>query len=87
MPLNRFLNFVYRAMLQRLDYSEEEGDVRGKLDLALGVASWPAPGRPVVPVERTVEIDGETFNPPAWWRGEEDASQSFLASMGVSLDE
>jgi hypothetical protein len=23
---------------------------------------------------------------PAWWRGDEDASASFLAAMGVNLD-
>jgi hypothetical protein len=74
-------------MIVRLDYSEEEGDVRGTLDKALDVASWPSPMRPAEPVDRVVKIDGEEFRAPTWWRGDEDASQSFLASMGVQLDE
>lgn len=86
LPLHRFLNFVYRAMLQRLDYNEE-GDVRGQLDLALETSTWRVPGRDVATsVERIVEVDGEKLKAPAWWRSDEDASQSFLASMGVQLD-
>lgn len=53
---------------------------RGELDAALGVAAWPGPLPParVVPVEPGA---------PAWWHGDEEASQSFLAAMGVHLDQ
>lgn len=74
-------------MVQRLDYSEEEGDVRGKLDRSLEVATWRTPATPATTVERKVDIEGDEFTAPAWWRGDEDASQSFLAAMGVTLDE
>jgi hypothetical protein len=73
-------------MLQRLDY-DEDGDVRGQFDMSLDVRSWRVPGQAwEAPVARVVEIDGEMRKAPAWWRGDEDASQSFLAQMGVTLD-
>ena len=75
-------------MVQRLDGSEEEGEnVRAKLDRAVDVASWQTPlTRTHTPASRTVDIDGEEFVAPSWWRGDEEASQSFLASMGVVLE-
>jgi hypothetical protein len=53
---------------------------RAQLDAALGVPGWPGPAtrpRPAEPVEPGA---------PAWWHGEEEASQSFLAAVGVRLE-
>jgi hypothetical protein len=52
---------------------------RAELDGALGVAGWPGPAhrwRPSAPREPGA---------PSWWHGDEEASQSFLAAMGVRL--
>jgi hypothetical protein len=73
-------------MIHRLDYGEEEGDVRGKLDQVLEVSAWRSPGRHVELPDRKVDIDGDEFTAPSWWHGDEDASQSFLASMGVTIE-
>jgi hypothetical protein len=66
-------------MIQRLDVgSEQDAEVvRKSFDDELGVAMWQTPGRPIDP-ERETDPDA-----PAWWAGEEDASQTFLNSMGV----
>lgn len=60
---------------------DEEGrrDYRAEFIHALGVASWTSPLSELV-VKPTVD-EG-----PAWWHGDEDASQSFMAAMGVNLD-
>jgi hypothetical protein len=68
-------------MLQRLIVhdGQSEEHARAKFDADLGVSAWAVPGRE----RRTPEpVDDGA---PWWWRGAEDASQSFLASMGVSL--
>jgi hypothetical protein len=52
---------------------------RAQLDAALGVAGWPAPAQRPRPVEPTEP------GAPAWWQGDEEASQSFLAAVGVRL--
>ncbi len=66
-------------MLERLDIPEGEKPemIRKKFDNELGVPNWPTPGRRIDP---GVEIDPDA---PVWWTNEEDASQSFLSSMGV----
>lgn len=62
-------------MIERLPYpTKEQPDPRGELDASLHVAAWRRPGQPAQP-------DGV----PAWWRGEEEASGSFLREMGVDL--
>lgn len=68
-------------MLKRLavrDGQSPEG-ARKAFDLRLGVAAWTVPGR--------APAEAEPVDPraPWWWTGSEDASQSFLASMGVNL--
>lgn len=69
-------------MLQRLPVREGQtaDDARRVFDGQLGVSGWATPGREPRPVE--------TRDPgaPWWWHGAEDASQGFLASMGVVLD-
>lgn len=52
---------------------------RRQLDDALGTASWETPftrGK-----QRTRSSDRSSA--PSWWHGEEDASQTFLAAMGM----
>ena len=68
-------------MLERLDAPEGKNpaDVRKEFDNELSVAAWAAPGRPINPEK---EKDPAA---PSWWTGEEDASQTFLSSMGVIL--
>ena len=56
-----------------------EKDPRQRLEQDYLMGSWTVPGavpRPVVVRERGV---------PDWWEGPEQASQSFLQSMGVQL--
>lgn len=50
-----------------------------QFDVRIGVAGWTTPGSEVTEVTRE---EGA----PWWWDGEEDASSSFLTSMGVVLD-
>lgn len=64
-------------MLDRLEYDNDDpGRSRRELDRKLEVDAWLVPGtRPRV---RDVAASA-----PHWWHGDEDASQSFLAAMGV----
>jgi hypothetical protein len=68
-------------MVQRLN-TDQEGktpeQVRREFDNGLRVGEWDTPGTGSNP---HAHDDGS----PSWWRGEEDASQSFLQSMGVAL--
>lgn len=66
-------------MLERLDTPEGKSPeaVRRSFDNELGTASWLTPGRQVDPG------NGKDPGAPDWWVNEEDASQSFLNSMGV----
>jgi hypothetical protein len=51
-----------------------------ELHAELSVGQWR-----VLPEQETQEHPmDETFT-PAWWRGDEEASASFLSSMGVDL--
>ncbi|NUS83651.1 MAG: hypothetical protein HOY75_13125 [Streptomyces sp.] len=68
-------------MLQRLYVREgqTEEQARAKFDADLGVSAWALPGR----ARRDMPpVDNRT---PWWWTSAEDASQSFLAAMGVTL--
>ncbi|WP_460071070.1 hypothetical protein [Streptomyces sp. YKOK-I1] len=68
-------------MVQRLNVGENETPdrARRRFDGELGVRDWTTP--------RTEYAKPEPRDPkaPWWWDGAEDASQSFLASMGVTL--
>jgi hypothetical protein len=68
-------------MCQRLDVPKDAdaAEVQKRFDNELGVSGWASPGMEVKP---GVEVDPDA---PLWWTGDEDASQSFLASMGVRL--
>lgn len=68
-------------MLQRL-YARDgqtEEQARAKLDADLGVSAWALPGR------HRREMPVVDTQAPWWWHGAEDASQGFLAAMGVTL--
>lgn len=69
-------------MLQRLivHQGQTEEQARARFDADLGISAWALPGR-----ERRVMDEPQDPGAPWWWHGAEDASQGFLAAMGVSL--
>lgn len=68
-------------MLQRLNYRQNEKpeNARKRFDRQLAVQLW---GSPTHAMDAADTVDPAT---PWWWDGAEDASQSFLTSMGVNL--
>lgn len=68
-------------MTQRLRVREGQSaqDARKVLDSMLSVAGWAVPG------SEPVQVAPRDPKAPWWWVDEEDASQSFLAAVGVSL--
>lgn len=68
-------------MVQRLAVRDNETPdrARRRFDGQLGVRAWTTPG--------TEHKQPEPRDPkaPWWWDGHEDASQSFLTAMGVTL--
>ena len=52
---------------------------RERLDSDLGVRQWRVTPRVAA---RRVDVEPDA---PSWWHGDEEASSSFLAAMGVSL--
>lgn len=61
----------------------DEGDPAGprrRLDQVLDVARWTVPGGGKTFRQRLREQEPGA---PDWWYGDEDASQTFLASMGA----
>lgn len=62
-------------MTKRVPY-EKGRNLRKEFDNTLGVLSWAIPGKKIRHVTRTPGA-------PAWWQDDEEASQSFLKSMGV----
>lgn len=68
-------------MLSRLDYGTDR-DVRAELDDVLDVTAWQVPGTRTHTYVRARE-DVPT-GAPAWWHGDEEASQSFMREMGVN---
>lgn len=70
-------------MCERLDAGEDEDPeaVRRRFDSDLSVKRWRRTP------DDTDKYAGAPVDPaaPWWWAGEEEASDSFLAAMGVSL--
>ena len=68
-------------MVQRIAIRDKETPdrARQRFDGQLGVRNWTTPS--------TEAKEPEPRDPkaPWWWDGAEDASQSFLQSMGVNL--
>lgn len=58
--------------------TEEHPDPRSELDQSLRVDEWWVPGR---------KRYDDTTEPgaPIWWKGEEEATESFLRSMNIKL--
>jgi hypothetical protein len=54
-------------------------DVYARFDNELGVPAW---GTPTTLMREADPVDDDA---PLWWRGDEDAAQSFLMSQGVIL--
>lgn len=68
-------------MVQRLGVRENEkpDTARKRFDGQLGVRNWTTPST------ETKEPEPRDPKAPWWWDGPEDASQTFLKSMGVNL--
>jgi hypothetical protein len=58
--------------------------VFAEFDNAYGVSGWRTPGSRKKIVTRR-EDSSIPDDAPAWWQGDEEASQSFLLSAGVKL--
>jgi hypothetical protein len=68
---------IYYEMTRRLEHDQKNPrQPRQRLDQQLQVNDWQLPGG-AYRQRRTVP------NTPAWWRGDEDASQTFLHAMGL----
>jgi len=68
---------IYYELTRRLEHDEKFPDrPRRRLNQQLDVASWYVPGG-VFRRRRDESVA------PSWWRGDEDASQTFLHAMGV----
>lgn len=71
-------------MLQRLDFDQENKkpeQIRKEFDALIQTRLW----RISDAVENRRDTAGVASNAPEWWAGEEEASSSFLAAMGVKL--
>lgn len=69
---------IYAELIDVISLADDYEDRRRTIDLTLGVASWPTP---TGPRRRPVDVPRDA---PAWWLGDEEASQSFMREMGVS---
>jgi hypothetical protein len=56
---------------------------REALAADLGVSGWWLPGQQ--PADHRAGVPPAQTGAPAWWKGDEEASQSFLTAMGVRL--
>lgn len=66
-------------MVERLRPAKDEwDDPRAELDATLSTTSW----RPTFEVDLGPRDDVPP-GAPAWWRGDEEASQSFMREMGI----
>lgn len=51
----------------------------------LEVSTWHSPFTSRVSKRVVASVDVPDRKPPAWWHGDEEASQGFLQAMGVKL--
>jgi hypothetical protein len=74
---------IYAAQLARLhvEQGEDPDAARGKFDSDLGVSEWRRTRDETATKRPDVDPDA-----PWWWHGDEEASQGFMAAMGVRLD-
>jgi hypothetical protein len=64
-------------MLDRLEHDDKDPErPRRELDRLLEIDEWHV-------VSRKSRVQRREPGTPYWWRGDEDASQSFLNAMGV----
>ena len=74
---------LYSMMIESLAPDESHPEKpRRDLDTLLQVDDWRVPGirhRYRRPKPAPVEVE----KVPSWWRGDEDASQTFMYAMGV----
>ncbi len=83
LPFPKFLNVLYSQMIKRLPpWEEGKPDPRKELDSKLGIINWQNPWE----VKSKVTKKALPSNAPSWWGGDLEASQSFIAAMGVRLD-
>lgn len=68
-------------MVRNLRHDETDpAGPRRQLDQSLDVAHWTVPGGGITTRQR---LRARHPGAPDWWYGDEDASQTFLTSMGV----
>lgn len=79
------MDIVYSEVVELLDPNNP--DARDELDASLGgVEEWRVPGDSVR-VKQAAQQRQRADIPigaPSWWRGDEEASQTFLRGMGAS---
>lgn len=68
---------MLKTMMANAKDNDEAKRLRKLLDQELNVNEWRVPG--TTRTRRRKEID----TAPSWWRGDEDASQTFLHAMGI----
>jgi hypothetical protein len=68
---------IYYELTRRLEHDEKMPDrPRRRLNQQLDVGAWRVPGG-------AYRQRRDVPRAPSWWRGDEDASQTFLHAMGV----
>lgn len=70
---------IYFSLTERL-IPDEKKDPRKDLDRLLGVARW----QPLGGTSRPSNVPDDA---PVWWAGDEEASQSFLRGMGLTVSD
>lgn len=83
------MNLLYAEMIRWLPQTDPQGNPlapeqaqreRDRLDALLQVESWSH----LLPRSRPVQRPADG---PWWWKGDEDASASFIESMGITFDD
>lgn len=77
------LNVAYSRIIEHMPTEDEKGnkhDYRGELDDKLETHKWPVPH---TLFNSTLHKKKVKSKAPAWWSGDEEASQTFLAAMNA----